>query len=88
MVVGKDPKLGVLRHLRTYAKQWKKYQEAQESGGVRQALTKALDDIDKLHVADIYNSAIIPFHLQTFSLHISIHQMKLFMISYIALREK
>ena len=43
--VGKDPKLGVLRQLRTYAKQWKKYQEAQESGGVR--LTKDLDDIEK-----------------------------------------
>ena len=29
--VGKDPKLGVLRHLRTYANQWNKYQEAPKS---------------------------------------------------------
>ena len=45
--VGKAPKLRVLRHLRTYAKQWKKYQEAPESDGVRQALTKNVDDIKK-----------------------------------------
>ena len=45
--VGKDPKLGVLRHLRTYAKQWKKYQEAPESDGVKQALTKDVDNIKK-----------------------------------------
>ena len=45
--VGNDSKLGVLRHLRAYAKQWKKYQEAQESSGVRQALTKDLDDIKR-----------------------------------------
>ena len=45
--VGKDPNLGILRHLRTYAKQWNKYQEAQTNGGVRQALTKDLDNIEK-----------------------------------------
>ena len=45
--VGKDPNLGILRHLRTYAKQWNKYQKAQINGGVRQALTKDLDDIKK-----------------------------------------
>ena len=36
--VGKDPRLGVLRHLRTYAKQWNQYQEAPKSDKVRQAL--------------------------------------------------
>ena len=40
---GKDPKLGVLRHLRLYSMQWKRSQV----GGARQVLTKDLNDIEK-----------------------------------------
>ena len=43
---GKNPRLGIQRHLKIYAKQWKKYEEVCQAGGGRPKLTKDLDEVE------------------------------------------
>ena len=44
---GKDIRLGILRHLRTYAKQWEAYQQTARDGGVRKAMTMKIEEVEK-----------------------------------------
>ena len=44
---GKNPYLGVQRHLKIYAKQWKKYEEVCQAGGDRPKLTVDLNEVEK-----------------------------------------
>lgn len=56
--MGKNPRLGVQRHLKIYAKQWKKHEEVSQIGGVGPKLTKDLDEVEahwKEHDKSIYH---------------------------------